>query len=175
MILRTLALVGGLTGAAALSQFPEFGQQYTQRLGGAVSALAEVVADFDASAQAEGLSRADALASMVGTPFVERRRADMERTIDRYDHLRTQLDDWRAAGPVRRAHPKHRRPGCARGMGGVPSRAAAHMGGGGVRRDWLCVGLWRNRCSGPCGPPRLRVPCAHMIPRPWATHAPTVA
>ena len=52
MILRALTLAGGLTGAAVSSQFPEFSQQYTQRLGGAVDALAVVVADFDAMALA---------------------------------------------------------------------------------------------------------------------------
>ncbi|MEO1364377.1 MAG: DUF2937 family protein, partial [Pseudomonadota bacterium] len=61
MIARALMLAGGFAGAALTSQFPEYSQQYTQRLGGAVDALAEVVADFDASARAEGLSREAAL------------------------------------------------------------------------------------------------------------------
>ena len=43
MILRTMALAAGLTGAATLSQFPEFSQQYTQRLGGAVDELSAIV------------------------------------------------------------------------------------------------------------------------------------
>ena len=47
MITRTLVLAGGVAGAAILSQFPEYAQQYTQRLGGAVDALGQVVADFD--------------------------------------------------------------------------------------------------------------------------------
>jgi len=50
MLLRALSLAAGLTGAAGVSQFPEFSQQYMQRLGGAVDALAEVVAEFDADA-----------------------------------------------------------------------------------------------------------------------------
>ena len=36
MILRVLAVAAGLAGAGTLSQFPEFSQQYVQRLGGAV-------------------------------------------------------------------------------------------------------------------------------------------
>lgn len=68
MIVRTLTLVAALSAGAATSQFPEFSQQYAQRLGGAVDALAEVVADFDASAQAEGLTRTQALEQMQGTP-----------------------------------------------------------------------------------------------------------
>ncbi|MEC7965452.1 MAG: DUF2937 family protein, partial [Pseudomonadota bacterium] len=55
MIVRTLTLIAGLSGAAVTAQFPEFSQQYAQRLGGAVDELTAVVADFDASAQASGL------------------------------------------------------------------------------------------------------------------------
>ena len=61
MIIRALTLVGSLIAGAGASQFPEFSQQYAQRLGGAVGALSEVVADFDASAVAEGLTRPQAL------------------------------------------------------------------------------------------------------------------
>lgn len=102
-MIRVLSVVVGLASGGALSQFPEFAQQYVQRLGGAVDALAVVVADFDASAAAEGMSRADALASMVGSGFVARRRADMVRTIGRYDVLRIELARLEAAGPLGRA------------------------------------------------------------------------
>ena len=47
---KILAVAGGLAGAAGLSQYPEFSQQYTQRLAGQVDALGLVVADFEASA-----------------------------------------------------------------------------------------------------------------------------
>ncbi len=103
MLLRALILAGGLTGAAGLSQFPEYSQQYTQRLAGAVDELSRVVADFDASAAAEGLSRDAALAQMTGTDFVERRRADMTRTIARAERLSADLEALRAAGPFTRA------------------------------------------------------------------------
>jgi hypothetical protein len=104
MILRALALVGGLIGGGTAAQFPEYAQQYTQRLGGAVDALAEVVADFDASAAAEGLTRDQALAEMRGTDFIERRRADMARTFDRYDQLRADLAILQTSGPFMRAY-----------------------------------------------------------------------
>lgn len=103
-MLRILTLVGGLSGAAGLSQFPEFSQQYAQRLGGAVDALEQVVADFDASASAEGLSRDAALEQMVGSAFVERRRADMQRTITRYELLQGQIVALEQAGPFMRAY-----------------------------------------------------------------------
>lgn len=104
MIVRTLALIGGLIGGGAASQFPEYAQQYTQRLGGAVDALGEVVADFDASAAAEGLTRDQALAQMHGTDFIERRRADMTRTFDRFDQLQDDLAVLENSGPFMRAY-----------------------------------------------------------------------
>lgn len=104
MILRALALAGGLLGGAAASQFPEFSQQYTQRLGGAVDALGEVVADFDASAAAAGLSRDAALAELRGSTFLDARRSDMSRTFERYDSLRADLNVLQGAGPFMRAY-----------------------------------------------------------------------
>ncbi|WP_299598644.1 DUF2937 family protein [uncultured Tateyamaria sp.] len=104
MILRVLVLAGGVVGGTLASQLPEFSQQYRQRLGGAVDALAQVVADFDASAQAEGLTRTAALAQMHGTAFLDRRRADMTRTFARYDQLRSDLVVLNGAGPLLRTY-----------------------------------------------------------------------
>jgi len=104
MILRALTLAGGLAGAATTSQFPEFSQQYIQRLGGAVDALGEVVADFDASAQAVGLTRDAALAQMQGTGFLERRRTDMTQTFGRYAALQADLTELKGTGPFMRAY-----------------------------------------------------------------------
>lgn len=104
MIVRALVLAGGVLGAASASQFPEFSQQYTQRLGGAVDALGQVVADFDASAQAAGLDREAALAQMAGTAFLDRRRGDMERTFARHDRLSADLTVLETAGPFMRAY-----------------------------------------------------------------------
>lgn len=104
MILRTLTLAGGIASAAATSQFPEFSQQYMQRLGGAVDALGEVVTDFDTSAAASDLSRQDALAQMQGTTFLERRGADMSRSIARYERLSDDLVVLEGQGPFMRAY-----------------------------------------------------------------------
>jgi hypothetical protein len=104
MILRSLALAGGLAGALTTSQFPEFSQQYLQRLGGAVDALGEVVADFDASAAASDLTRREALAQMQGTPFLKRRGADMARSFARYERLRADLVVLQGQGPFMRAY-----------------------------------------------------------------------
>jgi len=104
VIVRTLTLVGGLTGAVTSSQFPEFSQQYMQRLGGAVDALGEVVADFDASAAASDLTREAALAQLQGTAFLDSRRADMRRTITRYTQLTADLAVLEGEGPFMRAY-----------------------------------------------------------------------
>ncbi|KIN71646.1 DUF2937 family protein [Sulfitobacter guttiformis] len=104
MILRSIVFAGGLAGAAATSQFPEFSQQYMQRLGGAVDALGEVVADFDGSATASDLTRSEALTQMQGTPFLERRRADMTRSIIRYETLSRDLVVLQGQGPFMRAY-----------------------------------------------------------------------
>jgi len=104
MIIRSLALAGGIAGATATSQFPEFSQQYMQRLGGAVDALGEVVADFDASAAASDLTRKEALAQMQGTAFLERRGADMSRSIARHERLSGDLEVLQGQGPFMRAY-----------------------------------------------------------------------
>ena len=56
MFARVLTLAGGLSGAAGLSQFPEFSQQYAQRLGGAVEELQLFVEEFDADAAGVGMA-----------------------------------------------------------------------------------------------------------------------
>lgn len=105
MFLRTLTLVGGLTGAAGLSQFPEFSQQYAQRLGGAVDELSRVVTEFDQDAAKVGLSREAALEDLAGGSAMGRERAEtMERTINRYEHLQSDLQALEGAGPFTRAY-----------------------------------------------------------------------
>lgn len=103
MILRSLTLAGGLAGATVTSQFPEFSQQYMQRLGGAVDALRVVVLDFDASAAAVGLTRSAALDQLQGSDFLARRHADMSRTIQRYETLKDVQAALTGADPVTRA------------------------------------------------------------------------
>lgn len=94
---KATCLAGALTGAAALSQYPAFADQYVQRLGGTVDALSQVVQDFDTSALASGLTRSEALDQMTGTPFLEARQADMRRTVTRHVILTDQLARLRSA------------------------------------------------------------------------------
>lgn len=102
MVVRILALAGGLCGAVALSQFPEFSQQYLQRLAGNVDALARVASDFDASAATAGLDREAALASMSGSAFAGLHQDDMRKAFARLDRMQGDLALLRAAGPVER-------------------------------------------------------------------------
>lgn len=101
MILHSLAraccLMAALGGGVVLSQYPAFVQQYTQRLGGQVDALAEVVADFDASALEAGLTRSAALDQMAGTTFLDARADDMRGTFARHVILTDQLARLRGA------------------------------------------------------------------------------
>lgn len=101
-MLRVLAMVGGLAGAAGVSQFPEFSQQYLQRLAGQVDALTRMVADFDASAAASGLDRSGALGQMAGTAFLEARGQDLRRTFARHEALADDLAHLRAVSPLQR-------------------------------------------------------------------------
>lgn len=107
-MLRILSLAGGLAGAVGLSQFPEFSQQYLQRLAGHVDALTVVALDFDRSALASGLGREEALLQMTGTAFLSERQADMRRTFARHARLTQDLAELRAASPMARLTMPHR-------------------------------------------------------------------
>lgn len=89
MLTRTFSLIAGLGTATLACQMPEFMQQYHQRLGGAVQELSIVVEDFDRDAQAQGLSRSEALDSysISSQPFINTRGLSMTRTLDRFEHI----------------------------------------------------------------------------------------
>ena len=83
MILRAFAFASAVLGGASASQFPEYSQQYLQRLSGAVEELTRVTTDFDRTAQDSGLTREEALAQYAGNNFLDKRQADMRRTVKR--------------------------------------------------------------------------------------------
>jgi hypothetical protein len=101
---RTLGIIGGLVLGTALSQFPEYAQQYTQRLGGAVDELRIITTEFDAAAAAAGLTRDAAIAryTAAGDSFIEGRGQSMARTFARYDELSAMLARIRGADAVAR-------------------------------------------------------------------------
>jgi|TARA_B100000378_G_scaffold271470_1_gene262016 hypothetical protein len=107
-VIGLLRLVVAVAFAAALSQFPAFSDQYVQRLGGRVDALARVAAEFDASAERAGLTRVEALADLSGSTFRDAHQADMRRTFRRLDRARADLQMLRLAGPLERMALPHR-------------------------------------------------------------------
>lgn len=90
-------MAGGIAGAVAFSQFPEFSQQYLQRLSGAVDELRLVTAAFDLTAQASGLSRDEALAQIGGSQFADDLRGNIASNISRFERLEA---DYRALAGV---------------------------------------------------------------------------
>lgn len=101
-MIRALCLVAGLFGAAGLSQFPEFSQQYLQRLGGYVDALADQLMEFDAVALEAGYGREEMLEQMAQTPPMDGQAAMWRRTILRHAQLSDDLDALRNASPIAR-------------------------------------------------------------------------
>lgn len=104
IISRGLVLASAALGLAVTSQAPEFAQQYRQRLGGAVDELHTVVSDLDRDAERFGMTRADALHSMIAsqTGFIRERGLSMTRTVARYEMLAGQLAALETAPPLTR-------------------------------------------------------------------------
>ena len=96
---RTLGILGGLVLGAGLSQFPEYAQQYTQRLGGAVDELRIITTEFEQAAKEAGLSRDEAIDrySKTGDGFIAARGESMARTFRRYEQLTVTLTEIRGA------------------------------------------------------------------------------
>src|SRR6056297_4092154 len=92
MIIRAIALAGGLAVSVGASQFPEYSQQYMQRLSGAVDELSGVVAQFDADAAGLGLGRAAALQDLrAGGRMGEARAISMGYVLERHQRLSRDL------------------------------------------------------------------------------------
>lgn len=101
---RLFALLVALVGAAALSQGPEFSQQYMQRLAGAVDELRGFVERFDDDADAVGIDRDAALAAYAESgEFLSLQGVRIEDTLDRYDYLADHLADLRRANDYERS------------------------------------------------------------------------
>jgi len=101
-MLRVLALAGGLLGAAGLSQFPEFSQQYLQRLSGAVTELRIVVTGFDLTARAAGKTREEALAELDREGFIGDLGNSIAGNIARFERLEQDYDALKDASALGR-------------------------------------------------------------------------
>ena len=102
---RALSILGGLALGFGFAQFPQYAQQYEQRLGGAVDELRIIVEDFDRGATSFGLTREDALMRYAISPdeFLQDRGLSMRMTIARYDRLSADLAALQSASPMQRA------------------------------------------------------------------------
>ncbi|SMX49441.1 DUF2937 family protein [Maliponia aquimaris] len=104
MLLRLVALAGALTGALGLSQFPEFSQQYMQRLGGAVDELGRQVARYEADAAGAGMPLEAYLAALAEEGDKARMQAGhIAEDIARHARLAQALERLEGAGPFMRA------------------------------------------------------------------------
>ncbi len=101
---RILLLIAMLMSGTATSQLPEFSQQYRQRLGGAIDALEEILADFNRDAQNHGLTSAEAIARQKssGDAFVRARGDSMLNAEIRLSRLQQQQAELESAGPIER-------------------------------------------------------------------------
>jgi hypothetical protein len=104
MLTRRLALAIGLMCGLLGTQWPEFSQQYRQRLGGALDELTRIVAAFDAEAASRSLTRAEAVARLEDNadPLARERGAAIEGDIARQARLARRLAALRDAGPLAR-------------------------------------------------------------------------
>ncbi len=104
MILRSLALAAGVTGAAGLSQFPEFSQQYLQRLGGAVDELTIITHQYERDAQSAGLDLPEYIDALALEGELSKTQArNMQAHVDRHQSLSAALASLQGAGPFMRA------------------------------------------------------------------------
>ncbi|MEP0232060.1 DUF2937 family protein [Roseibium sp.] len=101
---RMLMLIVAVICGTATSQLPEFAQQYRQRIGGAIDALQEVMADFEADASQFGLTVDEAIVRLKSgaDDFARERGETMEQTRARLSKLVDQRDALATSGPFAR-------------------------------------------------------------------------
>jgi hypothetical protein len=101
---RIVSAIGGLALAIVLSQFPEYAQQYTQRLGGAVDELRVVTEKFDHDAAEAGLDRQEALTRFESSSdgFLAGRGHSEQANFARYEQLSATLARIQGANAVQR-------------------------------------------------------------------------
>lgn len=101
---RIMMLIVMLLTGTATSQLPEFSQQYRQRLGGAIDALEQILADFNRDAARHGLTSAEAIARQKSSEdaFIRARGDSMINAEVRLSRLKQQQAELETAGPLQR-------------------------------------------------------------------------
>jgi len=89
MFKNTIPLVFGVCVASGLSQFPEFAQQYTQRVGGAYFEIRDVAEGFRQDAAANNITVDQAIADYraEGSQFFSDRANSIETILTREAYL----------------------------------------------------------------------------------------
>lgn len=104
MVARVMTMLAGLAGGASLSQFPEYSQQYMQRLGGAVDELSRQVNRYEGDAAEAGLSLTAYIEALAAEGELSKTQAaNIEDDITRHDRLSGMLGDLQSVGPFSRA------------------------------------------------------------------------
>ncbi len=179
-MIRAICLIGGLTGAAGLSQFPEFSQQYLQRLAGQVDELTRQVVEFDQAALTDGMGREEMLQAMAATPLVATQETLWRRTFARHARLSEDLMILRDAAPLERLTLPHRMadPDTVRAVWkdfapAVPlDVAGAASAGAGFVAGWAALAAvfgaitwpFRRRVAARADVPKRKVPVAKIDP-----------
>ena len=104
MFVRQLALAIGFLFALIGVQGPEFGQQYRQRLAGAIDELRREVAEFDAEAASRTLSREEAVNRLKTNldPLARDRGAAAEADATRLTKLEGVFSAMKDEAPLKR-------------------------------------------------------------------------
>ncbi len=104
MIVRRLALFVALAVGFAMTQVPEFVEQYRQRLGGAIDELSAIISRFDADSAQQGLTEAGGIDRLKANaePFVRQRGEQMGENVERLQSLRDGQARFKSDGPVAR-------------------------------------------------------------------------
>ena len=104
MIVRRLALFFALVFGLAMTQLPEFIQQYRQALGGAVGELSAIVVDFDSDSQQLGLTEQGGIDRLrANADVLARQRGErMADTVARLQRLTETQKQMGSEGPVGR-------------------------------------------------------------------------
>jgi hypothetical protein len=104
MLIRRLALFFAMLSGIVCAQFPEYAQQYRQRLGGALDELNAIIARFDADAAQNGLSEGQGVTRLGQNPdpLVRAQGVEMRDVIARRDKLQTQAQTFADSGNFKR-------------------------------------------------------------------------
>jgi hypothetical protein len=104
MLMRRLALFFAMLFGIVCAQFPEYAQQYRQRLGGALDELNAIIARFDTDAAQNGLSEDQGVTHLRDNPdsLVRAQGNQMKDLITRRERLQRQAQTFTDDGSFKR-------------------------------------------------------------------------